>query len=145
MLVAPAAADDSDTCAKASGDVAIAACSRAIQSRKFSGHNLAVLFKDRGGAYNAKGDLDRAIGDYNEAIRLDAKYAPAYTDRCAAYFHKGNNDQAITDCTQAIRLDPKLALAFSNRGFVYQTKGDLEHAIADYSEAIRLNPKEPLG
>ena len=38
-----AAVDDGEICAKASGDAAIAACSRAIASGNFSGDTLATL------------------------------------------------------------------------------------------------------
>ena len=34
-------------------------------------------------------DLDRAIGDYNEAIRLDPKDASAYSNRGSAWGGKG--------------------------------------------------------
>ena len=74
-----AAADDWDTCGKQSGDLAIAACSRAIDSRRYTGQSLAQLYTARGVAYQAKGDLDRAIADFNEAIRLDPKGALHYS------------------------------------------------------------------
>jgi hypothetical protein len=44
LAVAPAVAqpaNDRTTCEKASGDVAIMACTRAIESEKFKGHALA--------------------------------------------------------------------------------------------------------
>src|SRR5215468_6224374 len=42
-----AAADDFETCARASGDQAIAACTRAINSGRYSGRELADLFNNR--------------------------------------------------------------------------------------------------
>jgi hypothetical protein len=33
--------------------------------------------------YLKKGEFDRAIGDFNEAIRLDAKLGAAYYHRCS--------------------------------------------------------------
>ena len=95
-----------------------------------------------GGASNEKGDLDKAIADYTEAIRLNPKDADAYGNRGYAYAAKGDLDKAIADCTEAIRLNPKDADAYVNRGWAYGEKGDFGKAIADYSEAIRLNPKD---
>ena len=64
--------------------------------------------------------MDRAIADYTEAIRLDPKYANAYSNRGVAYSDKGDKDRAIADFTEAIRLDPKYADAYNNRGFAYR-------------------------
>ena len=62
----------------------------------------------RGVAYRNKGDLDRAIADYSEAIRLDPKLAAAYNNRGNAYKDKGDSDHAIADFSEAIRLAPEL-------------------------------------
>jgi len=43
LAATPAAADDFETCARASGDVAIAACTRAIISGRYSGRQLAAI------------------------------------------------------------------------------------------------------
>ncbi len=94
-----------------------------------------------GNAWRAKGDNDRAIADYSEAIRLDPKHQWAYTDRGIAWRAKGDNDRAIADYSEAIRLDPKYQWAYTNRGNAWRSKGDNDRAIADYTEAIRLDPK----
>ncbi len=119
----------------------IEACTALIQSGKETGHNQAGYFNNRGNAYKAQKDLDRAMADYNEAIRLDPKLAVAFSDRGLAFQAQGDHQRAMADFNQAIELDPKLALAYNNRGFEYQIKGDLERALADYDEAIRLDPK----
>ena len=90
------------------------------------------------------GDYQKAIADYNEAIRLDPTSALALRGRGEAYANKGDTDRAIVDFTEAIRLDPKSAIAFRNRGDAYTNKGDNDRAIADYNEAIRLDPKNAL-
>src|SRR6516165_1397499 len=95
-------ADDTDTCVKAAGDERIVACSRVITAGK---GNLSWAYYNRGLAYQEKGDNDRAIADYDQAIRLDPKYAFAYNGRGNAYKAKGDNDRAIADYDQAIRLD----------------------------------------
>src|SRR5690242_17752082 len=76
-----APADDNQICSQTSGDVAIAACTRAIKSGRFKGNDLARLYVDRGSVYGAKGDTDKAIADFNEAIRLDPTFGPAYYNR----------------------------------------------------------------
>ncbi len=121
-------------------DIRIAACTRNIQSGRFTGRNLAVAFTNRGLAYKRKGQWDRAIADYSEAIRLKSDDAEVFNNRGNAYFHKGQLDRAIKDYDDAIRLQPDLAEAFSNRGNVYRKKGRFDRAIKDYDDAIRFKP-----
>src|ERR1700710_1323714 len=82
-----AAADDKDTCLKSSGDVAIAACTRAINARA---GNQSTMYNNRGVAYRSKEDNDHAIADYSEAIRIDPKSAIAYRNRGVTYSKKSD-------------------------------------------------------
>jgi tetratricopeptide (TPR) repeat protein len=131
-------------------DVAIDYFTKAIESWKYyDGYkNLAVAYNNRGVAYAHKGDYDRAISDYNEAIRLDptgecgtGKKGAAYYNRGIAYYYKGDYDKAISDYNEAIRLNPKYDAAYNNRGCAYSDKGDYERAIEEYKKAIELNPE----
>jgi len=56
-------------------DLQIKGCTSLIESGQWSGKYLAFAYNNRGNAYKVKGDFDRAIADYLEAIRLDPKYA----------------------------------------------------------------------
>jgi tetratricopeptide (TPR) repeat protein len=144
VLAAPAAAAsraDWDACKGDDPDASIAACTRIIQGRGETAKNFAIARRYRGLAYQRKADLDRAIADYSEAIRLDPKYADAYYGRGLTYRNKGDLEVAIADYSEAIRLDPKLASAYNNRGNAYRDKGDPDRAIADFNEAIRLAPE----
>ncbi|HUZ32089.1 MAG TPA: tetratricopeptide repeat protein [Xanthobacteraceae bacterium] len=71
----------------------------------------ARTYYHRGTAYQAKGDLDGAIADYNEAIRLHPKYARAYFNRGLANLYGGSLPKALADLNQASELDPKYAYA----------------------------------
>ena len=137
-----AAADDWETCAKAWGDTAIAACTRAIASPRFKERDLVRLYYNRGIEYDEKRDYDRAIADYNEVIHLDPIYAKAYCDRGNAWRNKGDLDRAIADYNEAIRLDPKDAGCYKNRGVANLYAGSLSKALADLNQASELKPKD---
>jgi tetratricopeptide (TPR) repeat protein len=94
--------------------------------------------------HHKEGQYDRAIIDYDEAIRLNPKDAWAFYYRGTAYNAKKNYDRAIPNFSDAIRLDPKNARAFYNRGEAYYATEDHDRAISDYGEAIRLDPNFTL-
>jgi tetratricopeptide (TPR) repeat protein len=115
-------------------------CTRAIESKKYSGPDLARLYTNRGLGWQLKRDFDRALADFNEAIRLDPKNAVAFRNRGLAVQNKGDLDRAVADFSEAIKLDPKHAGTYHFRGAILLAKGDLDRAIADFSEVIRLTP-----
>jgi len=88
-----------------------------------------LAFHNRGLAYRAEGDSDRAIADYTEAIQLDPKNPSTFNNRGFVYHDKGDNDHADADFNEAIRLNPAAALKQRGRWFFYQ--GDFEKAAAD--------------
>jgi tetratricopeptide (TPR) repeat protein len=102
--------------------------------------SLHFAYTARGHAYKDKGDYDRAIADYDKAIRLNP-YWEEYTDRGIAYLiGKHDYDRAIADFNQAIRLERKYVAAYDGRGLAYSEKGDYNRAIGDFDQAIQLNP-----
>ena len=155
--VAVKAADDAKTCIKESGDAAIDACSRAIGSKRYSGHTLARLYLSRGVEQRAKEDYDKALADFADAVKIDKKYADGYFNRCSIYNFRKAYDSALTECSQAIKLGPSadatvaggseklgkdhaLSDYYTERGFAYFKKDDYIHAFVDLDNAIRLNP-----
>ena len=113
----------------------------AVDTKLRGGAEQAKHYNDRGVDYSSKGDFDRAIAEYNEAISRNSKYALAYFNRGIAYSSKGDVDRAIADYTKTISLAPDSADAYYNRGNAYLKKNDNDRALADYDQAIKLDPK----
>ena len=138
--VAPNRVDNLMLCNSRDPDVRIAACTVAIEAGHETTTSLSGAFFNRGLAYSQKTDVDRAIGDYDQVVRLDPNNGAAFINRGLAYRQKGNYDRAIQDFDQAIIINPNSAAVYNERGMTYRQHGDVDRAIADFDQAIRLNP-----
>lgn len=95
----------------------------------------------RGRTLLNRGDYDRAIAEYSEAILLVPMFAGAYHERGFARYTKGDYDLAITDLNEAIRLNP-ISEAYRDRSLAYLYAGQPANAQADLKKAIELKPKD---
>jgi tetratricopeptide (TPR) repeat protein len=122
----------------------IAACDRMINDPKVIAQDRSAALSSRCGWWWTRKDLDRALSDCNEAIRLYSGNPGAYLNRGNVYLSKSDPERALADFNAAIRLDPKSAWAYAARGSLYKNRGDLEGALADLNEAIGLDPTYAL-
>jgi tetratricopeptide (TPR) repeat protein len=141
VMATPAIATDWDTCSYESGDIAIAACTREIESGKHKGTNLGQLYIKRGVEFYNKSDYDHALADSNQAIRLAPNSGLPFLNRGKVFRAKGELSRAIAEFDHAIQLDPKYAYSYQDRGVAYYKMKDYDRAIRDYDQAIRLNSK----
>jgi len=105
----------------------------------------AAGFYDRGSQWYAKGDYDKAIKDFSEAIRLAPKsrlYPRALMNRARAWRAKNEFDKAIQDYDELIRLNPKVKELYSGRADLWLKKKQHDKAIDDFTAALRLDPKD---
>jgi len=142
---AQTARSDFNKCEQWSGDEAIAACTRAIQSGQLSQHDLATMFNDRGVEWRQKGELDKAMMDYDQALRIQPIYAQAHNNRGNVWNLKGEYDKAIAEYDESIRNDPNFPLPYGNRADIWRIKGEYDKAIADYNAYITMKPSESGG
>ena len=86
-------------------------------------------------------DLDRAIAEFEEAIRIDPQNAKAFLGRGMVWYQKKEYDRAMADYDAAITINPQYASAFDNRGRVWLDRGAFDRAIDDFDSAIRIDPQ----
>jgi tetratricopeptide (TPR) repeat protein len=85
-------------------DTVLDGCTAIIQSGQESREKLATAFDNRGVAYRLKGEYDRALQDYEQAIHLNPSNANAYNNRGIIYRINGEYARAIADYDEAIWL-----------------------------------------
>ncbi|MGI0480888.1 tetratricopeptide repeat protein [Geminocystis sp. CENA526] len=90
--------------------------------------------------YSELKNHEKAISEYDQAIKLDPNNTLTYIARGVSYGELGEYDKAISDYTKVISLDPNYAVAYNNRGFTYNSLGEYDKAIADYTKTISLDP-----
>lgn len=132
----------------------LATCSSAIASPPLGEPQvLANLYISRGLVLLAQKQFDRAIADFDQAVKLNAKDAVFRTNRGNAYREKGRFDLALQDYDSAIAIDPTSTDAYFGRALTFQEKARYdfdaflnegsfeERAIADYGKLLELRPK----
>jgi len=142
-----AAAGDAETCADAkAGDAGAAvldACSRLIDIEGLSAEERARAHVNRAAQHQLWNNNERALGDYDEAIRLDPGNTDAFFERGTMYWvYKRDYDRAVADFNELIRLAPQDARGYMGRATVYSLKNDLDRALADYDTAIGIDPAD---
>ena len=96
-------------------------------------YNLGKIYSDKGWA-------DKAIENYQIALRVKPDYIEAYNNLGVQYREKGWIDKAIEHYQIAISLGPDFQIAHNNIGNAYAAKGWLDKAIEHYWFALRLKP-----
>jgi tetratricopeptide (TPR) repeat protein len=122
-----------------SPETRIEACSAFIEADRGGPSSLAIAYNNRGIAYAAKADYDRAVADFESAIAIDPAFVKPLNNRGATRLKKGEYDAAIEDFDRAIGLQPAYAGAFANRAETWLKKGGYARAESDYAAAISLN------
>jgi tetratricopeptide (TPR) repeat protein len=92
-----------------------------------------------GTVLESEGQIDEAIGHYEEALRLKPDHAEAHNNLGNTFYKKGRTDDALHEYREAIRLKPDYAIAYGNLGTALGAKGRNDEAIKQFHESIRLN------
>ena len=78
----------------------------AIKTQHDSMPLRAVSFAQRGVAYISVGEVDKAVSDLNQAVRLDHQSPVAYAGRGLAHLRKDRIENARSDAEKALSLNP---------------------------------------
>ena len=129
---------------QATNDQVVRGCTAVIeQARRTAPQDIANAYYSRGVRLNRLGQYDRALLDFDQAIKLAPTDAAAFHMRGQAWWAKGNDDRAFLDFDRAIALDPKQFSPWADRAAIYMKRGERERGLQDYMQAVRLKPDDP--
>jgi tetratricopeptide (TPR) repeat protein len=123
---------------------AITTCDMAIEGELLSLRDRAASLVNRGVVRLHRAEYERALSDFNAAVRLMPDLAEAHVDRGAAQIMVRDYAGAIESITRGLDLGPQDPHeAHFNRGIAYEAAGDLRAAYDDYNRASALAPDWP--
>ena len=136
-----------DECKTANPDRQLDVCQKVLASvPKPPNGALVVAHNGLCSAFRQKGDLDRAVAECSEALKIAPDNWTAFWTRGFAYQNKRDFDHAIADFTSAVKFgstapdfDPGV---YYHRAESQAQKGRYEDTVADYSAYLRLRPND---
>lgn len=93
-----------------------------------------------GTALQALGRLDEAQKSYEQAVRLDRRYADAHNNLGALHEKRQRWREAAASYRAAIAARPEFPEAHNNLGHLLRKSGALEESAKHFLEALRLRP-----
>jgi tetratricopeptide (TPR) repeat protein len=104
----------------------------------------AATYVNRGVLLMRRGNHDKAVMDYQKALKIRPDLAEAYINYGAALFYQGENARALEAYNTALSLETdKKADALFNRALVYERMDNPKGAYYDLKAALDLRPDWP--
>lgn len=125
-------------------DEAIAHLTRALALRPDDPRATEALgraLRDKAWAQGDRGGLEKALAEFDRAIKLEPKNTSFLWERSRCCFLLGQDDRALADANQILELNPKHTLALLQRALTYCRRRQYDDALADCNNAIELEPK----
>lgn len=111
----------------------------ALDPTRTSRANMAVI-------YRKKGDVDRAMQEYDKVLKERRDVPYLWVQRAVAYNYMRESDKAMQCFREALRLDPYvpdahylLGIMYRERGMMDESKNELRQAIEDYPADVQAH------
>ena len=92
-----------------------------------------------GDYYFKQQNLQKAINEYEMALKMDSLLTPVYTNLATAYSTIGQNQLALTTLTTLLKIEPEFGRAYYLQGLLLYEMGQANKAIESLRKAIRLD------
>jgi tetratricopeptide (TPR) repeat protein len=135
-------AQDIKDCMEERPGAVIAACTRLVDDPTTAERMRTFAYNKRGLGFLDLKQYDKALADFDEAIRLLDFYSDAYWGRAKAYAAKGDHARAAADEAKAISLQPAPAGAIIRhaQGVTEMRRKRYDRAIDEFDRALKIDP-----
>jgi tetratricopeptide (TPR) repeat protein len=106
-------------------------------------HDNYIAQNNLAGVLMEKGQVDKAIAHYRQAVEIAPAEALVLSNLGSALVRKGQVDEGIAQLQKALQIDPGYADAYSFMGSALINKGQVDAAIGYYQKAVQLNTSDP--
>jgi tetratricopeptide (TPR) repeat protein len=116
----------------------ISGCSAMLDTPGLPDDQRSLAFGMRALAYSLLGIFDKALSDYDAALKIKPDFPLALNNRAWAYYKLGRPTDGVADVERALELSPGSPYALDTRAHIRQAQGDAKAALADYDLAMRV-------
>ena len=96
-------------------------------------YNLGIVFLQ-------KGQVDKALEDFQSAVEINPNYLEAHSNLGLALLQEGQMDEAVAHFKKASEIAPNSLTTHYNLGVALLKNGELDEAVAQYRKALEINP-----
>ena len=101
---------------------------------------LAAVYQRRAYNFAKNQQLQQAMQDYTEAIKIEPKDPRIYEQRAAVEMKLRDYDKALADYSELIKLKPNEVRYLNYRAYIYEVKDDVQNSMADTEKVLKQDP-----
>jgi tetratricopeptide (TPR) repeat protein len=117
--------------------LAIETLARLQPAREFAEHFI------RGNAFYEVTEYEKALKEYEAALRLRPEDPSTLTNRGAAFGELGRHEEALADHSRSLEIRPDDPSTLNNRGNALAHLDNYEGALADHNRSLEIRPDDP--
>ena len=107
---------------------------------RLEGGDTVNLLIDRGEAFSARMEQDKALKQLDAAVDLAPDYAEAWSHRAYVHYRMNNYEAALGDLRRALALEPNHFRALDGMAKILVLIGEKKGALKAYEQLLKVHP-----